>query len=210
MSNSGLYGAIYFGAIPVALYPPTRMGFLKSWQEQTVKMLMEVDAKLVITKKALFGLLKQTLQKANCRAKLVCIEDLMSLEPCSSSEFRASTEKGGDGPCVIQFSSGTTGKPKPTYISHNNIIHNVGAISGLLTLDWPIGVSWLPLYHDMGLFGTLFLSLLSPRGTLHLMRPEQFISKPLLWLQVLSKRRIARLSAEEKLSSLRRATLDNL
>lgn len=182
-----LYGSIYFGALPVALYPPARIGRLQAWQEQTAKMIMQVKSKLVITKKALYGLVAQTLKKAGYRCKIVCVEDLLQNQATISNPIFPTPKRKGDDACVVQFSSGTTGNPKPIYISHDNILHNVGAIAKLLPHDNPIGVSWLPLYHDMGLFGTLFLSLLSGSGTLHLLRPEQFISKPLLWLQVMSR-----------------------
>lgn len=59
---------------------------------------------------------------------------------------------------LIQFSSGTTNDPKPVALTHANLLSNLAAIEGyIVTHDGPppVGVTWLPLYHDMGLIGNL-------------------------------------------------------
>lgn len=90
----------------------------------------------------------------------------------------------------LQFSSGTTLAPRATSLSHANLLSNLEAIAAQL----PGGrnghscVSWLPLYHDMGLVGCLLSSLYAP-GDLTLMAPSQFVLRPGLWLDQISRQR---------------------
>ena len=81
--------------------------------------------------------------------------------------------------------------PKPVMLSHTNMLANASAI--LRTLPGQPSdhskLSWLPLYHDMGLVGCL-LSAIVAKGPLTLMGPEKFVAKPLRWLQALSETRL--------------------
>jgi acyl-CoA synthetase (AMP-forming)/AMP-acid ligase II len=89
---------------------------------------------------------------------------------------------------VVQFSSGTTGNPRPIALTHANILSNAQAIVTSLPGDVSqhSGVSWLPLYHDMGLIGSLVSAMLAP-GPLTLIRPEHFVAQPRVWLQALTQ-----------------------
>jgi acyl-CoA synthetase (AMP-forming)/AMP-acid ligase II len=96
---------------------------------------------------------------------------------------------------LVQFSSGTTRRPKPVALSHTAILIQaqiiIDAIQAAFTErggdNW-CGVSWLPLYHDMGLIGCVFPALLH-NADLILIRPEDFIGKPALWLRAMSRHR---------------------
>lgn len=90
----------------------------------------------------------------------------------------------------IQFSSGTTLEPKATHLSHANLRHNLEAIVSQLPGDRSAHscVSWLPLYHDMGLVGCLLSALYAP-GPLTLLTPLQFALRPDNWLKTISDRR---------------------
>lgn len=89
----------------------------------------------------------------------------------------------------LQFSSGTTAAPRPVWLTAANVMHNVDAILQACALRGPLQqhscVSWLPLYHDMGLVGS-FLSALAAQGNLLLMKPYQFAARPHSWLSALS------------------------
>ncbi|MEE4490838.1 fatty acyl-AMP ligase [Streptomyces sp. BE230] len=94
---------------------------------------------------------------------------------------------GPDAPALLQYTSGSTGDPKGVVVSHANFLHNAAE-----TLEsWPCGpsssvVSWLPLFHDMGMLFGVILPLLS--GTpAHLMAPEAFIRRPARWLEAVSR-----------------------
>ncbi|MBS2040217.1 AMP-binding protein [bacterium] len=90
----------------------------------------------------------------------------------------------------IQFSSGTTLEPRATRLSHANLMHNLEAIARQLPGQRTAHscVSWLPLYHDMGLVGCLLSAIYAP-GSLNLMTPLQFALRPDSWLQTISRRR---------------------
>lgn len=108
--------------------------------------------------------------------------------------LREAPEEGEEAPpgqpgpiALMQFSSGTTLAPRPVLLSRSNLLSNVEAL--LSRLPQPLAeqccVSWLPLYHDMGLIGVLLGGLLSGQN-LVLMRPEQFALSPMRWLETLS------------------------
>jgi thioester reductase-like protein len=82
----------------------------------------------------------------------------------------------------LQYTSGSTTDPKGVIVSHDNVIHNAHS-----TLDHvPIGVSWLPQYHDMGLIG-YYLFPLVVGGTNFGLSPVDFLKRPLLWLETISR-----------------------
>jgi thioester reductase-like protein len=82
----------------------------------------------------------------------------------------------------LQYTSGSTSDPKGVIVSHENVIHN-----GRSTLDHTgIGVSWLPQYHDMGLVGYYLFPLLTG-STTYGCSPLDFLKRPLLWLQTISR-----------------------
>jgi acyl-CoA synthetase (AMP-forming)/AMP-acid ligase II len=94
----------------------------------------------------------------------------------------------GDGIAFLQYTSGSTGAPKGTVITHASLIANLAAIQALFQHD-PAHevVTWLPPYHDMGLIGCLLTPLY--RGmTVTLLSPDEFLRKPVRWLQVISSR----------------------
>jgi acyl-CoA synthetase (AMP-forming)/AMP-acid ligase II len=185
-----LFGILLAGAVPVPLYPPVRLGRFDEYRERTVQMLRSVDARLVL---------------AAPRVRLVIGDIIRQARPplgCRSLENGARPHLDGDlGPrfstvqpddlALVQFSSGTTRAPKPVALTHRAVI----AQATILNLFWPdttdvrhSGVSWLPLYHDMGLIGCVFTALERP-GTLTLIPPELFVNRPAAWLQAISRYR---------------------
>ncbi|WP_435590843.1 AMP-binding protein [Nocardia sp. bgisy118] len=96
-------------------------------------------------------------------------------------------ELGAPADCaLLQFTSGSTGTPRGVRVSWRNLANNIAMISRLV--DWRPGeamVSWLPLYHDMGLVGA-FLTTVTNQGDLYLMRPDQFVRDPARWLRAMA------------------------
>ena len=96
-------------------------------------------------------------------------------------------ESNPDDPAFLQFSSGSTVEPKAVMVSHTNLLCNLEMIDSFFkefNEDEAAqgGVCWLPLYHDMGLVGCMYIGLYHP-GTVTYIGPEVFIARPRIWLQ---------------------------
>ena len=175
----------HLGAIPVPLYPPVRLGRLDEYYKRTADMLRVANIALVLTDARVGKLLGRVLSQVTPPLGMCRVSDISGSDPVEA--YLATP----DDVAMVQFSSGTTGIPKPVVLTHRHVISNSNAIIGKLTAKGhpdPSGVSWLPLYHDMGLIGCVFPAVLLP-GTLTLIPPEVFLARPAIWLRALSKYR---------------------
>jgi fatty-acyl-CoA synthase len=180
----GYFGVLLAGAVPVPLYPPFRLGRLPEYHAATARMIRAADACLVLAdarSRALLGLAVE-----GSRPRLGCLT-LGDAGPEGGAELEVAADP--DALAMIQFSSGSTADPKPIALSHHNVLAQLAAIRSLLPPEGRVrqrGVSWLPLYHDMGLIGCLLLAIYYP-GPLTLIRPEHFLARPALWLRAISR-----------------------
>ena len=177
------FGCVLARAVPVALYPPVRLGRFAEWRARTAEMLVAAECSAVITERRLLGFLGEPVQQ---------------LDPPFGCRVVANVQEQGRGVSLIeqpmgemaaiQFSSGTTGDPKPVVLTHENMVSNARSIISQLPGDSAdhIGVSWLPLYHDMGLIGCLLAAVVG-RARLTLIPPENFVARPISWLQAISE-----------------------
>jgi fatty-acyl-CoA synthase len=95
-------------------------------------------------------------------------------------------EPDPDSPALIQFTSGSTARPKGVALSHRTLISNgIAARDHVGMTPDDIAVSWLPLYHDFGLIGLTLWPVVIDMAT-HLMPPEVFIASPKRWVRALS------------------------
>jgi fatty-acyl-CoA synthase len=93
--------------------------------------------------------------------------------------------------CFLQFTSGSTNKPKGVTVTHRNLVANASAFLGPHGLDRnddDKGVSWLPLFHDMGLIGFVLGTLVKDIPVV-LLPTETFARSPGLWLETITKHR---------------------
>jgi len=178
------FGALLAGAIPVPLYPPVRLGRLDEFHARTARLLQTCGARLLLTDARVGRLLGQAAARA--RPELG-VREVSDFPEAGELERRADPAELA----LIQFSSGTTVEPKPVALTHANVLANVAAIDAYIPEDGTLrqrGVSWLPLYHDMGLIGCLLLAVYHP-GPLALLPPETFLARPALWLRAISRTR---------------------
>ena len=180
------FGALLAGLVPVPLYPPVRLGRLDEYHERTAAMLRASGARLVVSDRRIRRLLGRSIALA--ATELGC-EAVESLDACDPAPARVAP----DDVAFIQFSSGTTVAPKPVRLTHRQVLANVAAIRGAILAAHPegpslrhVGVSWLPLYHDMGLIGGVFVGLSHP-SDLVLIPPELFVTRPAIWLRAMSR-----------------------
>ena len=186
------FGVLCAGAIPVPLYPPVRLGRLDEYHRKTAAMLQAVDAVLVVTDERIRRLLGVAVETSAPR--LGCVT-AASLGGTDSVEIDVDIDIdigiAADDVALIQFSSGTTSDPKPVALTHANLLSNLAAIERYLIDEGApnqVGVTWLPLYHDMGLIGNL-LSAFYVQGKLVLLPPELFVAVPGAWLRAISRHR---------------------
>ncbi|HYV47101.1 MAG TPA: fatty acyl-AMP ligase [Myxococcaceae bacterium] len=177
------FGALLAGAVPVPLYPPVRLGRLDEYHRATARMLERVGAALVVTDARVKLLLGQAVAAARPPLGLIEAEALRGAAPAAWVEVQP--EDLG----LIQFSSGSTVDPKPVALEQRHLVSQCAALKALMpepASSGALGVSWLPLYHDMGLIGALLSAAYYP-GPLVLIPPEVFLGSPAIWLRAISR-----------------------
>ena len=186
---AAFYGALYAGCVPVPLYPPARLAQLEDHLQRCVAILRNAEARLLITVPQAKPFAQ--LLRARCEA-LRSITTTSDLEIPRGQVARPAIN--ADSTAFLQYTSGSTGNPKGVVLSHANLLANVRAMwraSRVSSAD--TFVSWLPLYHDMGLIGACIGSLVVGYR-LVLMSPLEFLAKPSRWLWAIHRHR-ATLSA---------------
>ena len=178
------FGALHAGAVPVPLYPPVRLGRMDEYVEATARMLRVSGARAIVTSGSVARVIGRAVASAGTGLDLGVVEASGLPDGPETSVPRA----GGDL-ALVQFSSGSTVDPKPVALSHASLAAQVDSLVVLVapTAD-DVLVSWLPLYHDMGLIGCL-LGAVSYPGPLVLIPPEHFLARPALWLRAVARHR---------------------
>ncbi|WP_238540006.1 AMP-binding protein [Corallococcus macrosporus] len=177
------FGTLLAGAVPVPLYPPVRLGRLEEYHRATSRMLHVTGAVMVLTDSRVRLLLGPSVERARPRLGCHTVDEVSK----GDDVLEAAVRPGALG--LIQFSSGSTVDPKPVTLTHEALLAQVAALEVEMPLGPGVprvGVSWLPLYHDMGLIGCLLAALYYP-GSLVLIPPEVFLARPALWLRALSR-----------------------
>ncbi|WP_280407307.1 AMP-binding protein [Nocardia brasiliensis] len=164
---------------PVA---PPMFGDLEQIIAHIAGILSQAQPRLVVTSIEFEQLVRQAATAAG-RTDEPLVIDAAALPECPP-EQRVFGEP--DECALLQFTSGSTAAPRGVRVSWHNLANNIAMISALV--EWEPGeamVSWLPLYHDMGLVGA-FLTTVTNQGDLYLMRPDQFVRDPVRWLRAMA------------------------
>ena len=177
-------GVLQGGGIPVPMYPPMGMGQLTGYLDHAKHITSASRATHVITTaqiKAVIGKVREAVPEMRA------ILTMKDLEGGDASLYRA-PDVALDDTCFLQFTSGSTSAPKGVIVTHENLAHNCWAImrQGLGTDEADRGVSWLPLFHDMGLIGFV-LAPIHHSVPVSFMSPMTFLKRPVSWLQVCSR-----------------------
>jgi len=180
------FGAIRAGIIPVPIYPPLGLGQLQGYLDNTRHIVGKSGARALVTTSQIKRLLG-TVQAA-CPA----LEDVVAVEGIRESLEALRPEKiGMDDIAFLQFTSGSTSRPKGVSITHANLAANIRCImeQGLhIRTGEDVGVSWLPLYHDMGLIGFVLSPVMHQVSSVFL-PPLLFLKRPASWLQAITRHR---------------------
>jgi 1-acyl-sn-glycerol-3-phosphate acyltransferase len=172
------FGILYAGAIPVPIYPPMRLSQIEEHLRRQTGILRNAGARLLITLpegRWLAGLL---------RAQVETLSAAESVETLGGFAMPIELPRLADPEAIalIQYTSGSTGDPKGVLLSHANLLANIRALGQRMEASsTDIFVSWLPLYHDMGLIGA-WLGCLYFGAPLYAMSPLSFLVRPQSWL----------------------------
>ncbi|MCP3666601.1 MAG: AMP-binding protein [Gammaproteobacteria bacterium] len=175
-------GILLAGGIPVPIYPPFRLSQIEDHLRRHAKILANANPQMLITfpEAQKVALLLQS-QVPEIRT-VITAKSLSDHAP----EQVLLTTKGSDI-AFLQYTSGSTGNPKGVQLSHRNLLTNIRAMGRACEVDAnDVFVSWLPLYHDMGLIGA-WLGSLYFGFPLVLMSPLTFLAHPARWLWAIHK-----------------------
>ncbi len=176
------YGVLLVGGVPVPIYPPARLSQLEEHLRRHAGILNNAQATMLITvveARTAARLLKT--QVATLRTITTVAELVSSRQKLATEQFIRPEVKAQDI-ALLQYTSGSTGNPKGVVLTHTNLLANIRAMGQAVEADSSdVFVSWLPLYHDMGLIGA-WLSSLYYGMRFVVMSPLTFLLRPERWL----------------------------
>jgi len=175
-------GSMYAGLIPVPMYPPLRIGQLGHYLDHARHILQRSGASIFITAPAIRAVLGSLVD-----ATLRSITTVPALEIDERVVAPAALSAGDVA--FLQFTSGSTARPKGVTLTYGNLEANAKCIrDGLHLGREDVGCTWLPLYHDMGLIGFVLTPLYTGTPVVFL-PPLMFLRQPAEWLRRISKHR---------------------
>ena len=190
-------GILLAGAIPVPIYPPFRADRIEEYAARQAAILNNAEVCMLLTFRRAEAVARLLEPRVKSLLGVVDAEKLLDAAdkapPPAPGALPAHltgtrSRRAGDI-ALLQYTSGSTGDPKGVTLTHSNLLANVRAIGAATEMNAnDVGVSWLPLYHDMGLIGAWF-TLLHFGVPLTVMSPLAFLTRPERWLWAFHKHR---------------------
>lgn len=177
------YACQLLAAIPVPMIPPMNRAQVRSRVEQLREVAGETQARLLVTDRQLHTLMEGGLGAAGA-LRVISYEELAGETAEATPELPA-----GSDVSFLQYTSGSTGGRKGVPVTHNHLTANINGIGRSLALvPRDVGVSFLPVYHDMGLIGKVILT--ACHGILLCQIPPlSFLRDPAHWLRAIHEYR---------------------
>ena len=180
---TAFFGILYVGAVPVPIYPPMQRAQIEEYARRQAAILRNAGARMLIT-------VPEALRLGSLLRGLVAtLSTIESAATLSAHAIEAALPNLTDGSttALIQYTSGSTGDPKGVVLTHANLLANIRAIGrAVAASSADVFVSWLPLYHDMGLIGA-WLGCLYYGAPLYAMSPLSFLARPQSWLRAIQR-----------------------
>ncbi len=170
------FGVLLGGAVPVPIYPPARPGQIEDHMRRHSRIVANCRARVMITVPAGRGIARLM------KAQVESLRHIVTVAELQAPDDYVPVRRRGSDTAFIQYTSGSTGNPKGVVLSHDNLLANIRAMGECVGAHGDdVFVSWLPLYHDMGLIGAWLGSLYYGAGFV-VMSPLSFLSRPQRWL----------------------------
>ncbi len=178
------FGVLRAGGVPVPIYPPVRKAQLESHLRRQAAILENCGAVILVTFAEALGFARLLRSRLDTLRHLVTVAELRRPGARCTPPVTSPADIA-----FLQYTSGSTGSPKGVVLSHANLLANIRVMGQAVELrEDDVIVSWLPLYHDMGLIGSCFCSLFHA-VPLILLSPLDFLSRPQRWLWAIHRYR---------------------
>jgi acyl carrier protein len=186
---SAFMGALLAGCIPVPIYPAASAAQLEEHVRRQARILRNAGVVALLADPSARGIGRLL------RAHVPELRRVASVaELAGGGRPGEGAAIGADSIAMLQYTSGSTGDPKGVVLTHRNLLANIRTMGRSIRVASPdLFVSWLPLYHDMGLIGAWLGTLYFGRP-LVVMSPLTFLARPERWLWAIHRHR-ATLSA---------------
>jgi fatty-acyl-CoA synthase len=190
-------GILLAGAVPVPIYPPFRADRIEEYAARQSAILNNAEVCMLLTFRrgeAVAKLLRprvRSLQEVADAEKVIEAADQAPAPPpgALSPHLSGSRVRKASDLAMLQYTSGSTGDPKGVMLTHANLLANIRAVGQAVQVGASdVAVSWLPLYHDMGLIGA-WLTPLHFGLPVAVMSPLAFLTRPEKWLLAFHKHR---------------------
>jgi 1-acyl-sn-glycerol-3-phosphate acyltransferase len=186
---AAFFGVQLAGGVPVPLYPPARKSQIEDHLRRQAGILQTAGAEVLITFSEVLSLARLLRAQIPGLRRVVTVADLSADGPAALGAPPPAPAIIESDLAFLQFTSGSTGNPKGVMLTHANLLANLRAIGkGADIRPDDVVVSWLPLYHDMGLIGC-WMGALYFGIPLVLMSPLSFLARPSRWLRAIQRHR---------------------
>ncbi|HEU5414182.1 MAG TPA: condensation domain-containing protein, partial [Candidatus Angelobacter sp.] len=184
---AGFYGCLYAGVVAVPAYPPKRYRS----DARLLQLFADAKPEFILTSSRMKVELEQYLAEMRMPNRVICLST-DDLPEARAGEWRR-PPLTRNSIAFLQYSSGSTSSPRGVVISHGNLLHNSSLLRDAFDYSpESVCVSWLPVFHDMGLIGSVLQPIHGDFPCIF-MSPMSFLESPYRWLNAISKYR-ARLS----------------
>ena len=207
---AAFWGCLYAGVVAAPVFPAR----LHRQIPRLLAIAADSEAKFVLTTAKIRRQAEDLFKRAPDLKKLqwLATDDL----PAAPAEDWHASAANLETLAFLQYTSGSTSKPRGVMVTHGNLLHNLACLRDVFRFSpESVGVTWLPHYHDMGLIGGL-LQPVYAGGEMVVMPPSSFLQRPIRWLAAVTRYRATTMVAPnfayelciEKISAEQRAPLD--
>jgi fatty-acyl-CoA synthase len=179
-------GAVLAGVVPVPMYPRASFKAKTAYVDTVAHIVNSAGARAVVTLESSRSVVEEILQRPTQLDRILIAEEFFSSTRAATRDVQWPA-LAGDDLCFLQYTSGSTSMPKGVIVSHRNLIANARAFlgdDGLKIQPNDRAITWLPLFHDMGLIGFVLGTLICDLPSV-LLPTESFARRPTMWMQAI-------------------------